>query len=205
MTQKDFETFEDCLENLLKASQDHAVSFKTILEILSGRGKALLLIFLSLPFSQIVGLAIPFGLFIAYVGFRLAFDGGIWLPSKILHKKVPSKILTKVVKKVLHAIRKMKKFSYPRHLGMCMHPAMKISNGLMIAVVGIFIAISPIVPFSSFIAAIGILFMGIGILNDDGIFIILGYVFSLFYIGIIIVSMKLYCMLGDKLKSCFKK
>lgn len=177
-----FITFEDSLAFLLKETKKGPLSLRTFLTVLSGRGKMLLLIVLCLPFGQIPIIAIPFGLAIGYLGMRIAFSSShIWLPRKILEKKIPSFVLEKTLSQVLRLLNTMKRWTHPRHVWITNHPIMHKLNGIMIALVGISIAISPSIPFSSLIASIAIFFIAIGLLNDDAVYIVLGYFFAIFY------------------------
>lgn len=175
-------TFEDSLALLLKEAQKGPLSIRTFLTALSGRGKMLLLIVLCLPFGQVPVIALPFGLVIGYLGMRIAFSSShIWLPKKLLEKKIPSFVLERMLSQVLRLLNTMKRWTHPRYVWITKHPIMHKLNGIMIALVGISLAISPSIPFSSLIAFIAIFFIAIGLLNDDAVYIILGYFFAIFY------------------------
>src|SRR5579871_3884943 len=93
-----FIAFEKGLLLLLEKARQGPVSVKTLLTILSGRGKILLMIFISLVFSQIPVIAFPFGLLICYLGVRITFSSNkIWLPQNLLKKKISSYLLKKAL------------------------------------------------------------------------------------------------------------
>ena len=179
--------FENALARLLEDAKKGPVSVKTCLTILSGRGKVLLLLFIILFFSQIPGIAIFAGSYMCYLGLRIAFNHSwIWLPKTVLNKKIPSVVLKKALVQLLHFFRFMKRWTYSRYLWVTMHPFMKKINGVMIALVGLSLAISPPVPLISFVAYLAVFLMGIGLLNFDGLYMILGYISSMTY----------FCMVG---------
>lgn len=175
-------TIEEDLLLLQQRSQKGAVSVEEILHILSGKGRELILLFLSLPFCQplqIPGLSVPFGLVIAVIGLRIAFGTQPWLPKMILAKKVTPQTLQKIIEKTLWLVRKMKRWVHPRLVWLSQGPVLQIVNGLLISVLGIFLALPLPIPLSNLMAAWAIFLMGLGLLEDDGVFVIVGYLISL--------------------------
>ena len=70
-------TLQDRLLLLKEAAEEHStISFRAILHILSGKGRLLILMILSLPFCfpLLPGMSIPFGLIIFFIGIRIAFE-----------------------------------------------------------------------------------------------------------------------------------
>jgi hypothetical protein len=185
-----------------KSEENKRLSLKEIIPFFSGKGKILLLIFLCIPFGQIFGLAIPFGFLIAYLGFRYAFSKKIRLPKSILMKKISPKIIKFVVKQLLFFMKIIAKLSHPRRIWVCTQPVMHKLNGCLIGLIGFFLAISLPIPFSSYIASASLLFLGIGLLNDDGIWVIIGYPIAAFYIVFVIITLN-YISIIDILRSWF--
>lgn len=175
-------TFEDTLLILLKMSKEGPMTVETFFTILSGRGKILLMIFLCLPLGQVPGISLPFGLLIGFLGIRVAFfNNRIWLPKCILRRHVPKFIMKNTVKQLLQGIKIMKKWTRPRYTWSIELPYARVINGLLIALVGFSLTISPFLPIVSILAFVAVLLIGIGMLNDDGLYTILGYFFSLLY------------------------
>lgn len=187
---------------LRRKLEKSSLSIRDILPFFTGKGKILLLIFFCIPFSQILGLAVPFGFIIFYLGLRYAFLKKSWIPDFILKKKIPIKILDFVLKQVLYFIEIIGKFSSPRGNGIFEESIMHKFNGCLISLVGIFIAISLPIPFSSYIASAAILFIGIGILNDDYIWIYIGYTLAIFYIIFVLLTLN-YISVIDIVKRIF--
>ena len=99
---KKFKNLEERILLLQKQAEAGPLSLEEILHVLSGRGQALALILLSIPFCQplqIPGTSFLFGLLAAFIGLRMAFGKQIWLPKKILAKKVSVRTLQKITKK----------------------------------------------------------------------------------------------------------
>ncbi len=190
-----FIVFENALLQLQENAKNGPVSVKTFLTILSGKGKVFLLILISLFFSQIPIIALPFGLFICYIGIRIALGHNkIWLPHKLLEKTIPSYILKKALNQLVNFWKFMKKWTYPRYPWASQHVVMRRMNGIMIALVGISLAISPPIPFGSMVAFVALFLMGIGLLNDDAVYILLGYGFTLFYLGCVVAALHFFSL-----------
>jgi hypothetical protein len=180
--------------------ENHSLSIKEIIPFFSGKGQILLLIFFCIPFSQFLGLAIPFGFIIAYLGLRYAFLKESWAPDFILEKKISSKILNFGLGQISYFIKIIGRLSYPR--GNWVSTEMHKISGCLISLVGIFLAISLPIPFSSYIASAAILFIGIGILNDDSIWICIGYALAIFYIAFVLVTLN-YISVMDIINKIF--
>jgi hypothetical protein len=182
-------TFSNTLKDLSEDAKHGPVPLKEILTKLSGRGKTLLAIFLCLPFGQFLGLAVPFGLLIAILGFKIALKShSIWLPHFILKRKVHPKILKKILGKIQWPLKKINWLTHPRWTVLSTGNVFRIINGVMIGLVGICLAISLPIPLSSYIASFAIFLLGLGMLNDDGVLIAIAYPIGLFYIGLVVIT-----------------
>ncbi|MFN0065301.1 MAG: exopolysaccharide biosynthesis protein, partial [Chlamydiales bacterium] len=118
MNPEEYRTLEEDLALLLeKSRRSPSLSIKEILDVLSGKGRSLILIFLSLPFCQpiqIPGLSTPFGIVIAFLGLRIAFGKHTWLPKRILLKTISSTTIQKIAQKFLHMMMQIRRVIRPR-------------------------------------------------------------------------------------------
>ena len=172
--------------------QSKSLSILEILEILSGKGRPIILILLALPFCQPIqlpGLSTPFGIMIGLIGFRLVINRNIWLPKKLLSKTINPLTLQKITTKTLTIIRKSKKWVHPRLNWVCHNPCMKKTNGIMICLLGLVLALPLPIPLSNLTAAWSIFFIELGMLEDDGLFVLIGY-------GIFLLTVALFTFLG---------
>lgn len=175
---KPFHSLEESILLLQQIAQQRPISVGQILRTLSGRGQALVLIVLSLPFClplQIPGLSVPFGLGIALIGLRRAFGKRIWLPQRLLAHTVEASRLQKITDKMLVLVRKMKRWVHPRLNGVCHGPAMRVVNGLAISLAGILLSLPLPVFFTNLTPAWSIFLIALGIFEDDGLFVLLGH------------------------------
>lgn len=177
-------SLESVFHSLLRrAKKSPSLSLNEVLAILSGKGRLLCILFLSLPFCQplqIPGLSTPFGLLIAFFGMRMVFGKGVWIPKKLKNKKISSKKLQKIAIKGFHLLKKMRRFVHPRLLWTC---KLEKINGLLIAILGLLLALPLPIPLTNLVSAWALLLLSVGILEDDGVFILLGYLGFLIVVG----------------------
>ena len=181
---------EDLALLLEKSQRQPTISIGEILKILSGKGRALILIFLSLPFCQplqIPGLSIPFGLVISFIGFRMAFGKHVWLPKNVLLKTVPSATIQKISQKGLKFLTKIRRLIHPRLSWLYESRPMHVCNGLLIVLLGIFLALPLPIPLTNLSAGWAICLLSIGLLEDDGVFLLAGYLVALLTIVFLIL------------------
>lgn len=199
-----YQDFEHTFEDLLKQADKEPVTIEDLLKTLSGRGKLLLLIFLSLGFGQIPGVALFLGPVIIYLGIRVAIGNSfIWLPSSWKKKKLPSYFLTKALRQVLGVLKFMRRWSRPRYQWAIHNKSTRIINGIMIALVGLSFTLCPPIPFTGLLAFFCIFSIAIGILNDDGIYILAGYGWTAIYFTVVVILLK-YCSLQRLIAYFFK-
>lgn len=187
-------TIEEDILLLQERGKNSSVSIGEILNILSEKGQSLIILFLSLPFCQplqIPGLSTPFGLAITFIGLKIVFGKYAWLPKGILAKSITPQTLQKITEKILWLLKKMTGWIYPRFPWLCYYPATRIISGLLISILGILLALPLPIPFSNLLTAWSILFIGLGLLKDDGVFILIGYFVSLFSFGYFIAMVLL--------------
>lgn len=178
--------FEKDLQSLYeKIKASDGMTLREVFAKLAGRGLPILAILLSLPFCQpiqIPGMSTPFGLIIFFIGLRYAFGHHLWWPKKLLDKKISKRALEKIVKNTLWLLQKLNKISRVR-LEWFFAPSIKILHGLMLAVLGLFLALPLPIPFSNILAAWAILLLCVGLIEDDGLFVLAGYLIGLFCLG----------------------
>lgn len=175
---KEFQTLEQGILLLKEQAQSKPITIGEILRILSGKGRPLLLILLSLPFCQplqIPGLSLPFGLAAAFIGLRMAFGKHVWLPQKLLTKSISHRTLKTITDKTLLITNKIKPWIHPRLYWLCHSPIMEKVNGIMVFIMGLFLALPLPIPLSNLTAAWSIFLLSLGILEDDGVFVLIGY------------------------------
>lgn len=195
-----FWSLEEGIVLLKKESQKGPLTIREILRVLPGKGRSLILVLLCIPFCQplqIPGLSMPFGLLIAFLGLRTLLAKRIWLPKSFLEKKISLSLFNKISNRLLKLDKKIKPWVHPRLLWMCHLKFMERLNGLIIIVLGLFLALPLPVPLSNMSAAWSICLISIGMLEDDGVFILIGYLISL-------ITLIFFLFMGAALKNIYQ-
>jgi hypothetical protein len=170
------------MEQILREASSHPVTIRRIYQILAGRGYAALLCLFSLPFClpiTIPGLSTPFGFLLAFLGLRLAFGQRPWWPKWILSKEVSYATLKSIFDKMQWALSKLERVLHPRLSILVEHPIAHRVHGLLIFVLSLLLSIPFPVPFTNTFSALPIFCLGLGLLEDDGQFVIIAYALSL--------------------------
>lgn len=169
----------------------------TLLEIrdLIGReGMMLLTAFLTIIFLvpvSIPGVSTVFGGGILLLSISRLFRRPVWLPQKIGRRKVSSEKLRSGMEKGLKWFQRLERVSRPHRMPWLMRGkfAGAVNNfGLILGAV-LLMAPFGLIPFSNTLPAIAILFLAIGILQRDGVCILLGHlsnIASIVYFSLLI-------------------
>ena len=168
------------LHALLHQANGHSLSIREIESSLQGRGFALLIMLLAAPFliPSVPGLSTPFGAAIILMGARLACGRKPWLPQFVLRRKLSFEMLRKILGVLIKVIQRMERLAKPRLHFLQRGPGMMNLIGLGIASGGMFLFLPIIVPVMNMLPALSILFLTAGMIERDGLFVILGYFFG---------------------------
>lgn len=187
--------FSEEFEKLSKLTEEQTITIRTILSVLAGRGTALLLIIISIPFClpiQIPGVSTPFGLLITFLGLRIAFGHRVWIPEFVLKQKVSPSLLKKILHTATKMAHKFDSFFYARLTFLVKDSYFHIAHGITIAFLGILLALPIPIPMTNMLAAAPLILFGLGLLEDDGLMILLAYLFTLicvaYYLTIILLG-----------------
>jgi hypothetical protein len=171
------------LTALLQSSCDHAMTVDELHGALKGRGIAMLLLLLALPFCfiPIPGLSTPFGFAIMVIGIRIAGRRTPWLPQFILRRTISAQQLQTVLTSALRLARLMEKVVRPRWHFLHHWPGSKTVIGLSIAAGGGLLLLPLPIPFSNTAPAWAIVFLTAGMMERDGFVVLLGH--ALTFVG----------------------
>jgi hypothetical protein len=159
----------------------------TLLQIRDHLGRDGMLLFIALltivfliPVS-IPGVSTVFGGTILLIGISLLLGWNLWLPSKFLKKELPADKLRNGFTIGLKWFTRLEKISKPhRVMWLTDNRVVSIINGCSI-ILGSVLLMMPfgLIPFSNTLPAIALLFFSIGLLQKDGICILLGHLFNI--------------------------
>lgn len=170
--------------NLLteKAKSQPKLTVKDIFRTLKGKGYAALIVLFSFPFClpvQIPGFSTPFGLILAFLGLRMTFANHLWWPKWVLNREVESGQVIILSEKLKNLFNYIQKLIHPRILFLTKNNYFKMFNGMLVFILSILLSLPLPIPLTNLLSAIPLLFIGLGLLEEDGIFILLGYLFSI--------------------------
>lgn len=164
------------IQDLTKTSE--TVTVQQILTILSKRGIEALLIIFSIPIP-IPGISNLFGLILAILGVQFAFGSKLWVPKWVSKRKINSQHLKLFIEKTKDALDALHKVIHPRLPFFIQNPFMSKVNAILICLLAFIVAIPIPIPLTNILFATPILAMALGLLNDDGLFVLIGYIIVL--------------------------
>lgn len=189
----------DDLNALLKASEGKSVTLQRLMEQLGDRGHAMLIVLLTAPFLvlPIPGISTAFGAAIFLLGGCVMLGVRPWLPKFIARKEISYPALEKLVGKVSGLLRRLERVLKPR-LTALTHRAWHWSIGLSLCAAAVALALPIPIPWNNVPPAIVLMFLALGLLERDGIALIIGHILN------VILWIILYFM-GDFLIQIFQK
>lgn len=170
--------FSNDLRELLKELDGRGITIGDLESSMKGRGFALLIVILCVPFIQPVYiplLSVPFGIAITLIGGRLIFGKDPWLPPFIRRRKLEPRILRGILRATAAVSSRIEKLIAPR-LDFLFAPHTRPLIGLGIAWSGLILTIPwpPFVLGSNWLPAAAIFLLALGLMERDGIFVAIG-------------------------------
>ncbi len=165
------------LQSVLNRTDIKDISFEQILNAIHQRGSPALLFILALPFvfSPLPGLSTPIGIIIALFGLRMMLDKHLLLPQWLLKKTIPRSTYERIVQKVVPWIKRIEKLLHPRIRFLHSWPMFRMANSIAISSNGILLALPLPFPFTNNIPALATVLLSLGMMEEDGLFILSGY------------------------------
>lgn len=165
------------LELLKARAKGKSLTLAELKQALKGRGSAMLLILLALPFCFIAipGLSTPFGIAISLIGACLALGREPWLPAFVLRRRLSTTHLTQLLTGAIKVARQLEKFVRPRLSFLHGGSGMLRLIGLSIVIAGLGLMLPLPIPFSNSIPALAVVLLAIGMMEKDGLCVLLGH------------------------------
>jgi len=197
-------TLSEKVKKIISKIPDRNLTLSEIINLLGNDGLLLFASILSIIFLipvSIPGFSTVFGIFIFFIGISNLTNKSLWLTFSIKNKSFPAEKLRIALNKGLKWFHYLEKMSKPHRLSLliCNKIASTI-NGFLILFGSILLMVPlGLMPFSNTLPALIILFLSIGIIQKDGIIILLGYIsvlgtflyFGLFFSTIILAFNKI--------------
>lgn len=162
------------VDRLVREQQGNEVSIGTIVDALRDRGFGVLMIMFALPNAVIPGLSVILGLPIILIGLQIAVGRTKpWLPGFMLRRKLSPQMFDTIAQRVSKFLSWIERWMKPRLTW--------LASGVFTPFLGLFLAFTAIVlmapiPFGNALPAFSIAFISIGLIEKDGIAILIGIV-----------------------------
>jgi len=128
-----------------------------------------------LPVS-IPGVSTVFGLLIVLIGIGITINRLPWLPNRLMERSLKTADLRPAFERGATLFARLDRIIRPRMLALTSNTISNRINGLALTFSGVLLmAPLSLIPFSNTIPGVAVLFFAVGILQRDGLFIILGY------------------------------
>jgi len=171
----------DTLRAMADAITGERVTVRELLTLVGEQGLLLGLMFLTIPFLvpiSIPGVSTVFGLVAILISLGVTFNRVPWLPDRLLDRPIDAAKLKQAIERGAKTFSRVDLISHPRLSRLTQTGAMNRLAGLGL-LLGSVLLIFPLglVPFSNTLPAWGILLLAAGLLQRDGLLILLGYLF----------------------------
>jgi hypothetical protein len=163
------------IEQIFSSDTEQKISLESFFQKINHKSFGVLLVILSLPSSlplSVPGLSTPFGIMLCFLGLQIIINRQfVWFPDFIKKKQIS----TNQNKKMTNLMVKFLKF-FERFTG----PRLKfLTKGIFYQILGFIVvlcAISMMVPFpvTNSLSALGIFFIGLSFLEEDGVLTLIG-------------------------------
>lgn len=183
-------SFAASLTDVAATLQSEKITLRHLLTVIGEQGLLLFCMILVVPFLlpiSIPGVSTVFGAVIILIGLGVTLNRVPWLPNRLMERTFKTDDLKPVMQKGAELFARIERFIRPRLLPLTTNVALNRLNGLMLTFGGVLL-IFPfgLIPFSNTLPGYAILFLAAGMLQRDGVFIILGYILNIitvFYFG----------------------
>lgn len=182
------------LQIVESTSAPEGITLNELLEQTEGRGFYLVVILLALPFIvpvSIPGFSTVLGLSIALLSFKLAFGAEPRLPKFLGNRRLSPPMQKKVIGASVKLLCFVEKMVKPRRTPWMTTRPVRFANAMLMTLMGLLLALPfpPLPPFTNSLPCYSIIFLAVGMMEEDGVTIWLAYAVclgSMIYLVVII-------------------
>jgi hypothetical protein len=174
------EALGEKLKIIIENLPPDTVTLAEIRDRLGQDGLLLLTAFLTLVFMipvSIPGVSTVFGAAILLIGVTRLFHRSLWLPKRLQDRELPAEKLRAGLRGGMVWFHRLERISRPHRLKwLTGHGVAGVANDLaLILGAGLLMAPFGLIPFSNTLPALALLLLAIGLLQRDGVCILLGH------------------------------
>lgn len=172
------------IETAINALPPEGVTLSEIRDLIGKEGLMLLTAFLAVVFLipvSIPGVSTVFGGAILLVSFSRLFKRDLWIPRKLENRMVSTMKLRAALGRGLVWFRRLERVSRPHRIPWLTSDGLAATINNLALVLGALLLMAPfgLIPFSNTFPAVAVLFFAIGLMQRDGVCILLGHLSNL--------------------------
>ena len=169
------------LRALVRSLPRTGITLSELIQRVGNDGLLILVTLLTLVFLipvSIPGVSTVFGAAILLISVSRLFGRNLWIPSKIEHRIIGTRKLRPLLRKALSWLKKLERVSRPNRIQWLVAGGTVAFINNLALILGAVLLMMPfgLIPFSNTFPAVAILFLAIGLLQRDGLCILLGHV-----------------------------
>lgn len=172
-----------------------SVTIRDLLTLIGEQGLLFFCIILTVPFLTplpIPGVSTVFGALIMLIALGVIANRLPWLPRQLLDRPINTTQLSPILTRGASLFGGIERFIRPRLLALSNAGGLNRLNGVLLFIAGFLLIIPiPFIPLSNMIPGYAILFLATGMLQRDGVFILLGYllvIITVIYFGALFIA-----------------
>lgn len=178
------ESIGEKIESINNSLPPEGVTLAEIRDIVGQDGLLILTAFLTVVFLvpvSVPGVSTVFGAAILLIGITRLFGLNLWLPRRIADKVLPSEKLRSALDVGGKWVHRLERISRPHRMPWLASPGLADTINNLALTAGAVLLMAPfgLIPFSNTFPALAVLFLAIGLLERDGLFIVLGHAANL--------------------------
>lgn len=179
------------LTSIIDDIQGETITLRELLERCGREGMLMVCAIACLPFLipvSIPGVSTVFGAGIVLLACALFLNRLPWLPQRIQDKALDAQKLKPVLHKGAAWVAKIDRWLQPRWPALTTGPMQRFNSAVLVFGGLLLMAPLGLIPFSNTVPAVGILLLTVGMMQRDGLFVLLGYlghILTVVYFGVL--------------------
>ncbi|CAB1274612.1 exopolysaccharide biosynthesis protein [Candidatus Nitrosacidococcus tergens] len=188
------------LKKIIEKLPSEHVTLIEVRDLIGQEGLIPFVLLLSLIFIipiSIPGMGAICGLVILSIGVSLFFDYPLWLPKSVRNKLISTKALSVVLEHSFIWLNYLVRINHPYRLNWLVAKKFLYKIHSLALILGAILLILPFgfIPLSNTLPGLALFFLAAGLLQYDGIFILLGYLIDI----ITIIYFTVFIVIGKKM------
>lgn len=194
------------LRRLRETANGMPISVQKLLDTLADRGHAVVILILTAPFVllPIPGLSTIVGLAVLGLSLGVLLNSGAWMPKFIRRRDIAPETLEKLITGTTKTLGKLERFVKPR-MQWLTGPSWHWLIGISLIAANVAFAL-PGPPGNNIPPALAMVLLSLGLLERDGLLVLIGHIFTLIlWIVIIVLVLLFWELVNDYVHEAWSK